>query len=156
MDLESGAADQQKEKFKQVKKLHSEGASIKSIARKFNMHRTTIRKYIVAESLPRRHYNLPTRLEKYLPYIVERLKEEPKLLLRHLLNQLEELGYTGAYSTLSEGLKYYGIRLGKSYVRTKMPKLSDIFWRPSKTSYPFFKDPGQLNKEQLTLLKNLC
>ena len=63
MDLESGASDRQKEKFKEVKKLYGEGASIKSIARKFKMHRTTIRKYIAAERLPRRHYNLPTQLD---------------------------------------------------------------------------------------------
>ncbi|WP_367866913.1 hypothetical protein [Pedobacter sp. WC2423] len=81
-----------------MKKLHAEGASIKSIARKFKMYRTTIRKYIAAQSLPRHHYNLPTQLEKSLPYIVERLMEEAKLLLRNLLNQLKELGYTGAYS----------------------------------------------------------
>ncbi len=84
--------------------------------------------------------DLPTQLEKYLPHIMERLREEPKILLRNLLIHLKGLGYTGAYSTLSDGLKYYGIQLGKSYVQTKMPKLSDIFWRPSKTSYLFFKD----------------
>ena len=155
-DRESNASDRQKEKFIQVKKLYAEGASIKSISRKFKMHRTTIRKYIALETLPRRYYKLPTQLEKYLPFIIERLNEEPKLLLRQLLEEIRAKGYNGAYSTLSDGLRYYGIKLGKGHICSKTPHLPDIFWRPSKTSYLFFRDTDQLNKGQLTLLKNLC
>jgi len=100
INIESSASDRQKEKFRQVKILYAEGASIKSIAKKFRMHRTTIRKYISAEALPLRQYKLPTQLEKYLPHIIDKIKEDPRLSLRQLLNEIKEQGYTGAYSTL--------------------------------------------------------
>ena len=72
-----------------------------------------------------------------------------------MLEEIRAKGYNGAYSTLSDGLRYYGIKLGKGHICSKTPHLPDIFWRPSKTSYLFFRDTDKLNKGQLTLLENL-
>lgn len=154
--LESTASDRQKEKFKAVKDLYAKGESLRSISRMFKMHRGTVKKYIEAESLPRRHYKMPTNLGKHLAYIQERLLKQPLLQMKDLWEELKSRGYVGAYSTLSEGLKYYGIKIGKKSKHIQIPNLPDTLWRPSKTCILFFKDPAKLSDSQSAMLKNLC
>ncbi len=47
------------------------------------------------------------------------MEEEPSILITTLWQELRTQGYKGAYSTFSEGLKFYGIRVGKKAGFTK-------------------------------------
>ena len=72
-------------------------------------------------------------------YIKERLLQEPSLQLRDLWYELQQQGYNGAYTTLSENLKKAGVMMGKKSKIVQFPILSDLLWIPSKLVSCFSK-----------------
>jgi transposase len=146
--------DRYRDRFRAIKQLYVGGQSVLSIAKKFKMSRQTVRKYIAIDSLPKKiSYN---QLDKHLLYIRERLLQEPRLQLRNLWHELQQQGYTGAYTTLSESLKKAGVMMGKKSKFNQFPKLSDLLWTPSKASILFFKDVDALSIKQKNTLVSLC
>jgi len=82
---------------------------------------------------------MPTNLSKHLAFIQQRLLKEPLLQMKDSWEELKSKGYVGAYSTFSDGLKYYGIKIGKKSKYIQIPNLHDTLWRPSKTCILFSK-----------------
>lgn len=152
--VKNSPTDRYRERFREVKQLYADGQSILSIAQKFKMSRQTVKKYIAIHSLPKKSsYN---QLDKHLIYIRERLLQDPSLQPGNLWYELQQQGYTGAYTTLSENLKKAGVMMGKKSKFTQFPKLSDLLWTPSKASILFFKDVDALSNKQKNTLVGLC
>ncbi|QUS59016.1 IS21 family transposase [Pseudovibrio brasiliensis] len=88
--------------------LKKQGLSISSIAQKAGLDRKTVRKYL------NRGLEAPVygprasgkwALDEYRGYLVERLERFPGLSASRLHRELKELGFQGAYSTLTEYLR---------------------------------------------------
>lgn len=135
--VKSISADRYRARFTEIKQLYTDSQSILSIAERFKMSRQSVKKYIVIHSLPKKSsYN---QLHKHMIYIKERLLQEPSLQLRHLWYELQQQGYSVAYTTLSENLKKAGVIMGKKSKNVQFPRLSDLLWTPSKASVLFSK-----------------
>jgi len=88
--------------------LKKQGLSISSIAQKAGLDRKTVRKYL-DRGLEAPVYGPRASgkwaLDEYRGYLVERLERFPGLSASRLHRELKELGFQGAYSTLTEYLR---------------------------------------------------
>ncbi len=145
------------QRFKQLKELQGKGYSIRAMARHLGMHRQTVKGYLDIETLPRKSQGGINPLEKFFPYIKERMEQEPDMLLTTLWKELREQGYHGAYSTLSEALKYHGIRIGKKAGATKkLPTRAGAAFKPSTTAIWFVSEQTNLGDAQRKIVGDLC
>lgn len=145
------------QRFRQVKELQGKGYSIRAMARHLGMHRQTIKGYLDMEALPRKSQGGINPLEKFFPYIKERMEQEPDMLLTTLWKELRGQGYTGAYSTLSEALKYHGIRIGKKAGTNKrLPNRAGATFKPSTTAIWFVSEQANLGDAQRKIVEDLC
>ena len=126
------------------------------MARQLGLHRQTLKKYLDLEALPRKSQGSGNIIEQYFPYIKQRMEEEPGIYLTTLWNELKEQGYPGAYTTLSDAFKYYGIRIGKKARQTKAPSGAGLLFKPSTTAILFVSDQNKLNKSQLEIISKIC
>jgi transposase len=88
-----------------ILELHKQGESVSAIARRLDLDRKTVRKYIArgldapvyGPRAPRR-----TKVEPYLPFLADRLEAFPGLSAVRLLRETRVLGYEGGYTRLRE------------------------------------------------------
>lgn len=144
-----------KQRFAELKILQAEGHSIKGIAGRLGMHRQTVKKYMEMQALSRRSHGERKMLEQYFPYINRRMEEAPALYLKTLWNELKQLGYQGAYTTLSEALIYYDIRIGKKASKSKFPQRTGSFFKPSQAAMLFIAAKDKLGRIQLKMIDDL-
>ncbi|WP_310116758.1 IS21 family transposase [Azospirillum sp. BE72] len=104
--------------------LAREGMSVSAIARRTELDRKTIRKYI-ARGLEPPAYTprppKPTLVGPFEPYLRERIAAFPELTASRLLREIRALGYTGGYTAL------------KDVLRTIRPKTPTTFERRFET-----------------------
>lgn len=144
-------------RFEQLKKLQEKGYSIRGMALHLCMHRQTVKKYLTMKTLPRKSQSHINPLEKFFTYIKKRMEEEPDILLTTLWQELKPQGYMGAYSTLSEALKFYGIRVGKKAGGTKkLPNRGAASFKPSSAAIWFVSPPQNLGDTQRQTIQELC
>ncbi len=88
--------------------LHRQGMTISAIARKLDLDRKTVRKYI-ARGLEPPVYGprapRPTRVEPYLPFLSDRIRTFPALSGSRLLREIRQLGYAGGYTAVKDALR---------------------------------------------------
>lgn len=88
--------------------LHRQGMSVSAIARKLDLDRKTVRKYI-ARGLEPPAYGprapRPTKLERYVPFLADRIRAFPGLSGSRLLREVRELGYAGGYTAVKDALR---------------------------------------------------
>lgn len=145
------------QRFRQLKELQGKGYSIRAMARHLGMHRQTVKNYLDAETLPRTSQGHVNPLERFFPYIKKRMEEEPDIFLTTLWKGLKSQGYNGAYTTLSEALMYYGIRVGKKAGLTKkLPTRSGASFKPSTAAIWFVSDQAKLGEAQRKIVDDLC
>ena len=100
--------------------LKREGLSISDIARRTGLDRKTVRKYL-DKGLETPVYGPRTPTERlaepFGDYLHGRLNAFPGLSARRLHRELRELGYAGAYSTLTEYLRLIRPPQSKPYER---------------------------------------
>jgi transposase len=91
-----------------ILELHRQGVSISAIARRVELDRKTVRRYI-AQGLEPPTYGprqpRVTQLRAFEPYLRERLAAFPQLTGRRLHRELCDLGYTGGYTILTDLLR---------------------------------------------------
>ena len=111
---------------------------------------------MLADTLVRKSYKDSSMIENYFNYIKKRLEEDSGLYLKTLWSELRQMGYPGGYSTLSEALAYYGIRIGKKARKKELPQQSGSFFKPSNAAMLFLTPERKLNKIQKELIHKLC
>lgn len=91
-----------------ILELHQQGVSISAIARRLELDRKTVRRYI-AQGLEPPSYGprapRVTLLRAFEPFLRQRLAAFPQLSGRRLHRELRELGYTGGYTILTDLLR---------------------------------------------------
>ncbi|QHN24759.1 DDE-type integrase/transposase/recombinase [Gordonia pseudamarae] len=92
----------------EVHVLHKRGWTISAIARHTGHDRKTIRAYLNGERTPGERKKPET--EPFVAYATARLGEDPHLWSRMLCDELENLGYTQSYQTLTRQIRQRGLR----------------------------------------------
>ena len=91
--------------------LKAQGWSVSAIARHLGRDPKTIRGYLSGQRQPGvRAKSAPDAFEKYAVYCAARLKEDPHLWARALLDEVSALGYAGGYSSFTRALRTRGLR----------------------------------------------
>lgn len=91
-----------------IQELKRQGLSISAIARQTGLDRKTVKKYLTSglEALaytPRKP--VVSAVELHRQYLLERLAAYPGLSSRRLRREIRDMGYKGAYSSLTEYLR---------------------------------------------------
>lgn len=85
------------------------------------------------------------------------MEEESDIYLTTLWKGLKSQGYNGAYTTLSDALRYYGIRVGKKAGLTgKLPTRAGASFKPSTAAIWFVSDQAKLGKARRKIVGELC
>ena len=91
--------------------LKRQGMTISEIARRTNHDRKTIRAYLSGQRTPGvRQRAAPDSFDAFVSYVTARLIEDPHLWAATLRDELELLGYTGSYQTLTRQIRTRGLR----------------------------------------------
>lgn len=91
-----------------IHQLKQEGLSISEIARRLNVDRKTVRRYLATGLEPPAYSQRPpvvSCLDPYKDYLQERLSAFPRLSAKRLLREIGELGYGGGYTVLTDYLR---------------------------------------------------
>ncbi|KGM12595.1 Mu transposase domain-containing protein [Cellulomonas bogoriensis] len=91
--------------------LHKQGWTITAIARHLGRDRKTIRAYLTGQRVAGvRARQGPDPFAPFSEYVRARLAEDPHLWVTTLADELEELGWSGGYSTLTRQIRDRGLR----------------------------------------------
>jgi transposase len=91
-----------------ILELHRQGVGVSAIARRVDLDRKTVRRYIAQGLEPPAYGPRQPRvslLRAFEPYLRERLAAFPQLTGRRLHRELRELGYSGGYTILTDLLR---------------------------------------------------
>ncbi|WP_380161738.1 hypothetical protein [Kineococcus sp. R86509] len=91
--------------------LAAQGITISAIARHLRRDGKTIRAHLTGERTAGvRAKTIPDTFEPFVDYTRARLSEDPHLWASALSDELEPLGWAGAYSTLTRQIRDRGLR----------------------------------------------
>ena len=88
--------------------LHRQGLSVSAIARQLGVDRKTVRSYIVKGLEPpvyKRRAPAPAMVDRFEPYLRERLGAYPGLTAVRLWRELKERGFVGCYSVVRDRVR---------------------------------------------------
>jgi transposase len=91
-----------------ILELHRQGVGVSAIARRVELDRKTVRRYIAQGLEPPAYGPRQPRisqLQSFEPYLRQRLAAFPQLTGRRLHRELRELGYGGGYTILTDLLR---------------------------------------------------
>ncbi len=91
--------------------LRKQGWTISAIARHLGRNRRTIRNYLNETTTPgQRKKREVDPFDRFVDYVTARLREDPHLWARTLCDELEDLGYTQSYQSLTRQIRVRGLR----------------------------------------------
>ena len=91
--------------------LRAQGWSISAIARHLGRDRGTVRSHLNGERAPGvRRSSGEDPFDRFDPYVRQRLKDDPHLQASTLLRELEDLGFSGSYQTLTRQVRSRALR----------------------------------------------
>jgi transposase len=91
--------------------LRKRGWSVSAIARHMGRDRKTIRAYLEGKREPgRRRPGGPDRFAPFAEYCMIRFGDDPHLWATTLFDEVQELGYEGAYQSFTRALRRRGLR----------------------------------------------
>ena len=131
-----------------IHQLRNDGLSISAIARRLNLSRPTVRKFLRCnqnDSDKALSIRRASKLDPYRDYLNERLKQCPELTGTRLLREINKLGYQGGYSILTEYLSDIRPRSQSAFeVRFETPagQQAQVDFAHFRTE--FLDDPGAL------------
>ncbi len=74
---------------------HAESWPVGTIAKQLGIHHSAVTRVLGQEGLPRSRILRPSMVDEYLPFILEQLKEHPKLCASRLFDMVKARGYPG-------------------------------------------------------------
>ncbi len=91
--------------------LRAQGWSVSAIARHLGRDRKTVRAYLSGERMPgARRGTAEDPFARFEPYVAQRLSDDRHLQLRTLLRELEALGFSGSYQSLTRQVRARSLR----------------------------------------------
>src|SRR5580698_2373153 len=88
--------------------LHRQGLSVSAIARQVGVDRKTVRNYLAKGLEPstyKKRAPAPGVVDRFAPYLRERLATYPALTARRLFREIKERGYAGGYSVVRDRVR---------------------------------------------------
>ena len=91
--------------------LRAQGWTISAIARHLSVDRKTVRAYLSGQRTPGvRVRTAPDVIDPFLDYCRLRLADDPHLWASTLFDELQQLGFTGSYPSLTAAIRKHGLR----------------------------------------------
>jgi transposase len=91
--------------------LRAQGWTISAIARHLGVDRKTVRAYLSGQRTPGvRVRTVPDVIDPFLEYCRLRLADDPHLWASTLFDEVQQLGFAGAYSSLTAAIRKHGLR----------------------------------------------
>ena len=122
----------------EVHALHQRGWSISAISRHLGKDRKTIRAYLNNERVPGvRVSTAPDPVEPFVPYLTQRLGDDPHVWSSALFDEVKALGYPLSYQSLTRQLRQRALRphceacagvTGRDTVEIEHPPGEEIQW----------------------------
>jgi transposase len=148
--------------FEEIRRLHSQGASIREIGRNLHMSRKKIRKYLANDAPPEyKRHRTTTILDPYWEYMEKRWKEGCRNGVT-LYHEIKGMGYPGSYGSMSRKIRYLREIMPR---KTKSPtqKKYILQAKPShvrpfsskQTAWLFVRKMDDLNPDQSAYLTRL-
>jgi transposase len=91
-----------------ILELHRQGLSVSAIARRLDLDRKTVRKYIqrgVEPPVYGPRAPRPMQIDPYVPFLRDRIQTFPALSGSRLLREIRELGFKGSYTSVKDALR---------------------------------------------------
>jgi transposase len=117
--------------------LRKQGWSISAIARHLHRDRKTIRRYLAGAAVGERRRAGPDAFAPFVPYVAERLCEDPHLWASALFDEVNALGFSRSYQTFTRELRARGLRphceacdgvKGRATIEIEHPPGAEIQW----------------------------
>ncbi len=95
------------EQWAELRRLHfSENVGVRELARRFGLHRKTVRRALASAQPPRySRPRTPSKLDPFKPEVHRLLKDEPRLPAVRIRELLQPLGYVGGETILKEHVR---------------------------------------------------
>ena len=102
----TASLEKRQDLYQQVQVLRQQDLSIRKIARQLQLHRATVRKYYVAETVPapQKLQHRCSMLEPYIPYLTRRQQEGCENTMM-LWREIVSLGYPGSHRQVQRWLQ---------------------------------------------------
>ena len=111
--------------------LRKRGWSISAIARHAGHDHRTVRKYLPADQTPGvRARPSPDQFDPFVDYVTARLVEDPHLWARTLFDELEGLGFTLSYQSLTRNIRNRDLRPACAGCRTATERPNAVIEHP--------------------------
>jgi transposase len=131
--------------------LHRQGLSVSSIARRLDLDRKTVRKYIACGTeapaygprAPR-----PQKIDPYVEFVRSRLQAYPQLSAVRLLREIQPLGFTGGYGLVKETVR----ELRPQPVRGFEHRFETAAGEQAQVDFAQFRTAFALDPEQVVTL----
>ena len=143
-------------RYQAVKQLQQQGLGQRAIARQLQLHRRTVRRYMLADRFPERAVGPQSvsTVRPYLPYLLQRWEEgcrERHQLWREICTQ----GYTGSYASVCRALAHLPSRKREAPSETDTaPTVRPLSAR--KATWLLMRRPADLSVEEETKRQVLC
>jgi transposase len=118
--------------------LREQGWSISAIARHLGRNRETIRNHLNGTRVPgERRRSEPDPIERFVPYLRERLREDPHVWATALYDEVAALGFALSYQSFTRGLRRHDLRphceacdgvKGRATIEIEHPPGEEIQW----------------------------
>lgn len=110
------------EEWVDIVSMKRAGVSISAIAREFGVSRNTVKATLRRDGQPTyRRREMPSKLDPYKPYLLERLREFPELSAKRLFGEILARGYEGGISILKDFTRDYRVPRKSTVVRFETP-----------------------------------
>ncbi len=110
------------EEWVDIVSMRKSGASISAIARELGISRNTVKATLRRDGPPEYHRRqMPSKLDPYKSYLLERLREFPELSAKRLFDEIRAQGYEGKISILKDFTREYRVPRKTTVVRFETP-----------------------------------
>jgi len=133
----------------EIHALIHRGWTISAIARHLGRSRNTVRAYARGERQPgERLRSTPDAFEQFVPYVRQRLADDPHVWATALYDEVVRLGYDGRYSTFTENIRKRGLRphcepcagaKGRATIEIAHPPGEEVQWDFNELDGPWGK-----------------
>jgi transposase len=143
-------------RYRAVKRLQQQGLGQRAIARQLQLHRRTVRRYMLADTFRERAVGPQSvsTVRSYLPYLLQRWEEgcrERQQLWREICTQ----GYTGSYSSVRRALAHLpSAKRPATSASASHAKVRPLSAR--KAAWLLLRRGDDLMEEELTKRQMLC
>ena len=157
--------DRREQRYEEVQQLWRQGATIRSIAERFGMHRRTVRMMIKADQCPQRMP--PTRRNSQLDYYISTLAEQWAAGCHNsaeMYRELKRKGFRGSESAVRKFIRQWREELPTELKRRRRgpqretpanPRAKKFIPSARRTAWIVLRDQEKLEEEEREFLEHL-